>query len=206
LSNYQLNGGTLQFYQTALLVIDEHSAIDSRRVLDQDNKGWKAIPNALKGLVIADDDQFSLGVALISTWDREKCCHIGMEFPEESGFAEAQMRRLVYLGKAVNDGRHYFWPGCAIDMDMIAALDFMRGASGAEQPFFCLQAPPCKLAFSVYKHLACGVFFPKPGEESAYLRMPQCGRRVRLYRRQNRRWELKAQYPILKPKNERLQK
>ncbi len=56
LSNYQLNGGALPFYSAAMLVIDEHCNIDSRQVFDQDNKGWKAIPNALKGLVIADDD------------------------------------------------------------------------------------------------------------------------------------------------------
>jgi hypothetical protein len=68
----------------------------------------------------------------------------------------------------VNDGQYYYWPGCDFDADMIAALDFMRGASGAEQPFFCLQEPPCKLAFSIFrdnKQLSCGVFFPKPGEE-----------------------------------------
>lgn len=34
------------------------------------------IPNALKGLVIADDDQFALGVALISTWGRGISCNI----------------------------------------------------------------------------------------------------------------------------------
>jgi len=76
LSGYQLSGGTLPFYSSAMLVIDEHCNIDGRRAFDQDNKGWKVIPNALKGLVIADDDQFSLGVALISTWDRDISCNI----------------------------------------------------------------------------------------------------------------------------------
>jgi hypothetical protein len=85
LSNYQHGGGTLPFYSSAMLVIDEHCAIDSRRVFDQDNKGWKAIPNALKGLVIADDDQFSLGVALISTWDRDKSCNIYVMNMEDTG-------------------------------------------------------------------------------------------------------------------------
>jgi hypothetical protein len=42
-------------------VVDEHSSINCRRVFDQDNKGWKAIPNALKGRVIPNDDQYSLG-------------------------------------------------------------------------------------------------------------------------------------------------
>jgi len=85
LSNYQLNGGELPFYSTAMLVIDEHCDIESRRVFDSDNKGWKAIPNALKGLVIADDDQFSLGVALISTWDRDISCNIHVMNMEDSG-------------------------------------------------------------------------------------------------------------------------
>jgi len=38
--------------------------------------GWKAIPNALKGRVIPDDDQFTLGVCLLSTLDDNPTCHI----------------------------------------------------------------------------------------------------------------------------------
>lgn len=85
LSNYQLNGGTLPFYRTAMLIIDEHCNIENRQIFDQDNKGWKVVPNALKGLVISDDDQFSLGVALISTWDREISCHIHVMNIEDAG-------------------------------------------------------------------------------------------------------------------------
>ena len=85
LSNYQLNVGELPTYQTAMLVIDEHCAIENRQIYDQDNKGWKGIPNALKGLVIADDDQFSLGVALISTWEKETACHIYVMSIEDAG-------------------------------------------------------------------------------------------------------------------------
>lgn len=76
LSAYQKNAGSLPFYSTALLVIDEHCNLESRRAFDQDNKAWRAIPNALKGLVIADDDQFSLGITLLSTWDKTPACHI----------------------------------------------------------------------------------------------------------------------------------
>ncbi len=36
----------------------------------------KAIPNALKGVVIADDDQFSLELCLLSTMDASPGCHI----------------------------------------------------------------------------------------------------------------------------------
>jgi hypothetical protein len=57
-------------------VIDEHCNVESRTVYDQDNKGWKAIPNALKGRVIKDDDQFTLSVHLTSTYSAETACHI----------------------------------------------------------------------------------------------------------------------------------
>lgn len=60
----------------ALLVIDEHCDIDARRVYDQDNKGWKAISNAIKGRLVADDDQYSLGVCLLSERSSEEACHI----------------------------------------------------------------------------------------------------------------------------------
>ncbi len=59
-----------------MLVIDEHCDVDFRRVFDQDNKAWKAIPNALKGYVFDDDDQFTLSVSLISKRSKEDCCHI----------------------------------------------------------------------------------------------------------------------------------
>ena len=36
----------------------------------------KAIPNALKGIVISDDDQFSLQISLLSTLSARPCCHI----------------------------------------------------------------------------------------------------------------------------------
>ena len=54
------------YKRQALLIIDEHCEIDARRVYDQDNKGWKAIANAIKGRLIPDDDQYSLGVCLLS--------------------------------------------------------------------------------------------------------------------------------------------
>ncbi len=69
-------GTALPFFSRAALVIDEHCNLESRQVYDQDNKGWKAIPNALKGVVIADDDQFSLEVCLLSTMDASPGCHI----------------------------------------------------------------------------------------------------------------------------------
>ena len=76
LYGYKQNGGELPHFGRAMLIIDEHCDIKSRRVYDQDNKAWKVIPNVLKGLVIEDDDQFSLGVALVSTPNDTPACHI----------------------------------------------------------------------------------------------------------------------------------
>lgn len=76
LKGFASGGGKLPKYEKAFLVIEEHCNIKSRRVFDEDNKGWKAIPNALKGAVIKDDDQFSLQIALLSKISDTACCHI----------------------------------------------------------------------------------------------------------------------------------
>ena len=68
--------GKLPVIEEALLVIDEHCDIASRRVYDQDNKGWKAVSNAIKGRLVADDDQYTLGVCLLSQRSPEHACHI----------------------------------------------------------------------------------------------------------------------------------
>lgn len=76
LDHYEAQGKPLPRYKQALLVIDEHSSIGGRHVFDQDNKGWKAVSNALKGRVIEDDDQYTLNVALVSKMCKEAACHI----------------------------------------------------------------------------------------------------------------------------------
>jgi hypothetical protein len=76
LDEYETRGKPLPHFDEATLIIDEHCDIDSRAVYDQDNKGWKAIPNALKGRVIPDDDQFTLHVCLTSTRSKYASCHI----------------------------------------------------------------------------------------------------------------------------------
>lgn len=78
LNEYEVAGNKLPIYEHALLVIDEHSNINGRHIFDQDNKGWKAISNAIKGRLVPDDDQYSLGVALISTMSEENVCHISL--------------------------------------------------------------------------------------------------------------------------------
>lgn len=76
LDEYESKGGRLPFFHQAMLVIDEHSAIDGRHIFDQDNKGWKAISNALKGRLFPDDDQYTLSVAMLATKSEECTCHI----------------------------------------------------------------------------------------------------------------------------------
>lgn len=79
LDGYEACGKELPFYRRALLVIDEHTAIEGRHIFDQDNKGWKAVSNAIKGRLIPDDDQHTLAVALFSTKVTEQeCCHISL--------------------------------------------------------------------------------------------------------------------------------
>jgi len=85
LDEYEGKGRPLPVFQNAVLIIDEHCDIKSRTVYDQDNKGYKAIPNALKGRVIKDDDQFTLGLALISTRSAATACHIYVVPQYEAG-------------------------------------------------------------------------------------------------------------------------
>lgn len=85
LDEYESRGHTMPRFDNVMLIIDEHCDIDSRQVYDQDNKGWKAIPNALKGRVIKDDDQFTLNVALISTRSLKTACHIYLLPQDETG-------------------------------------------------------------------------------------------------------------------------
>ncbi|MCI9263694.1 MAG: hypothetical protein HFF06_03895 [Oscillospiraceae bacterium] len=78
LDDFQTRGNRLPFFRQALLVIDEYGPIQNRHIFDQDNKGWKAVSNAIKGRLIPDDDQFSLGVALIATPASECRCQISL--------------------------------------------------------------------------------------------------------------------------------
>ena len=85
LDDYEQSGGVLPHLEQALLVIDEHSAVEGRHIFDQDNKGWKAVSNALKGRLIPDDDQYTLGVALLSRRCQANVCHIFLLDPKDSG-------------------------------------------------------------------------------------------------------------------------
>ena len=76
LDQYEGRRGKLPVLDHALLVIEELCDVDSRQVYDEDNKGWKAVSNAIKGRLVADDDQFSLNVCLLAQRSPEKVCHI----------------------------------------------------------------------------------------------------------------------------------
>lgn len=85
IAEFRARGGRVPFFRRAILIIDEHCDVENRQVYDQDNKGWKAIPNALKGLVVEDDDQQSLELALLSTKDSEPSCHIYVLDADDAG-------------------------------------------------------------------------------------------------------------------------
>lgn len=76
LDRHERRHGKLPLLEQALLVIDEYCDVDSRQVYDADNKGWKAVSNAIKGRLVADDDQFSLSLCLLSQRSPEAECHI----------------------------------------------------------------------------------------------------------------------------------
>jgi hypothetical protein len=100
LDSFEARGQKLPFFRKAFLVIDEHSHIDGRRVFDQDNKAWKAIPNALKGRVIPDDDQYTLGVALILILST------GERLPHHSDGLSGRIGFLRPALGALLDGQH----------------------------------------------------------------------------------------------------
>lgn len=76
LDDYEAGGNKLPFFRQAMLVIDEYCGVDGRHIFDQDNKGFKAVSNAIKGRLVPDDDQFTLAVALISEKSELNVCHI----------------------------------------------------------------------------------------------------------------------------------
>lgn len=84
-------------FRQMLLVIDEHSDVNGRHVFDQDNKGWKAVSNALKGLVIDDDDQYHLSVHMMSSRSAENVCHISLVLPESADeFFQYHQKGIAY--------------------------------------------------------------------------------------------------------------
>lgn len=76
LDKFQKDGGKLPMFDKAFLAIMEHCNFECSEVFDHDNKGFKAVQNALKGRLFPDDDQFELSLGLFTVLDPEMSCHI----------------------------------------------------------------------------------------------------------------------------------
>ena len=71
------NAQPVPFYDKSFIIIDEHCNVRNRKVFDQDNKGWKQIPNAVKLCgIIPDDDQRHVNLCLMTTNDDKPYCCI----------------------------------------------------------------------------------------------------------------------------------
>lgn len=77
-------GGGLPYFENAFLAIVEYCNIENHNSLDNDNKGWKMIPNALKGRVIEDDNQFILSVGLFAKMSDKPHAEIYVMPPEDA--------------------------------------------------------------------------------------------------------------------------
>jgi len=66
LDYYSSYYGGLPQYEDAFLAIIEHCGKDNGGSFDNDNKGFRAVPNALKGRVFGDDNRFELSMGLFT--------------------------------------------------------------------------------------------------------------------------------------------
>lgn len=77
-------GGKLPYFDEAFLAIVERCNYKNHKALDNDNKGWKMIPNALKGRVVKDDTQFHLSIGLFTRMSENISCEIYVMPPEDA--------------------------------------------------------------------------------------------------------------------------
>lgn len=85
LDAFQAAGGELPLWDKAFTAIVEHRLDAGCGAFDHDNKGFKAVVNALKGRLFPDDNQFELSLGLFTVQDEESCCHIYVLPFEEAG-------------------------------------------------------------------------------------------------------------------------
>lgn len=76
-------GDNLPYFENAFLAIVEYCNNENHNALDNDNKGWKMIPNSLKGCVISDDSQFVLSIGLFAKLSENIRCEIYVMPPED---------------------------------------------------------------------------------------------------------------------------
>ena len=69
-------GSDLPYFENAFMAIVEYCDSKNHNALDNDNKGWKMIPNAIKGSVIEDDSQFDLSIGLFAKYSENLRCEI----------------------------------------------------------------------------------------------------------------------------------
>ena len=77
-------GYELPYFEKAFMAIIEYCNYENHNALDNDNKGWKMIPNALKGRVIEDDTQFNLNIGLFTKVSENLRCEIFLTTPEDA--------------------------------------------------------------------------------------------------------------------------
>lgn len=64
--------GSLPYFDKAFIGIIEHHKTGSKPIIfDHDNKSFQAVPNALKGRVFSDDNQFQMSLGLFSTMNSD---------------------------------------------------------------------------------------------------------------------------------------
>ena len=76
LDRFKDSGGDIPLFDKAFLGIVEHAPMEVSGAFDHDNKGFKAVVNALKGRLFPDDNQFEMALGLFTVQDEESCCHI----------------------------------------------------------------------------------------------------------------------------------
>ncbi len=76
LDRFHSAGGEIPTFDKAFVAIVEHSPMDTSGAYDHDNKGFKAVINALKGRLFSDDNQFEMSLGLFTVQDEDSCCHI----------------------------------------------------------------------------------------------------------------------------------
>lgn len=64
LKQWRGRGGVLPWYKHCFVIIVEHSDLQDGHTFDADNKEWKSVTNALKGVLFVDDDQLTVSLIL----------------------------------------------------------------------------------------------------------------------------------------------
>lgn len=85
LDTFKASGGDLPQWDKAFVAIVEHRPDAGCGAYDHDNKGFKAVVNALKGRLFPDDNQFELSLGLFTVRDEDACCHVYVLPFEEAG-------------------------------------------------------------------------------------------------------------------------